>query len=61
MKQTTKRCAKCGSDVLRLFTSLNLKQCHECGHKMKWNLEPGQKPLIGPSRDTEDTIVLRET
>lgn len=51
MKATTKACRLCGSDVLRLFRSLNLKQCHECGHRMPWNLEPGQAPLIGPSRD----------
>lgn len=51
MKPTTKACRLCGSDVLRLFRSLNLKQCHACGHKMPWTCTDGQKPLIGPSQD----------
>lgn len=51
MKQTTKACQRCGGSVLREYMSINLKQCHQCGHKMPWHLEPGQKPLIGPSTD----------
>lgn len=51
-RATTRVCRECGSDVLCVFPSLNLKVCHQCGHKMLWFLEPGQKPLIGSSRDT---------
>lgn len=51
MKQTTKTCHRCGGTVLREFRSLNYKQCHDCGLVLPWNLDPGQKPLVGPSRD----------
>lgn len=47
---TTKRCQKCNGERLRLFASLNYKQCDQCGHKMPWRLDEGQRPLVGPSR-----------
>lgn len=51
VKQTTKICEKCGSQRLRLFMSLNMKQCDECLHTMDWYLSDNQKPLVGSSRD----------
>lgn len=51
MKTSTKQCPECGSTVLRLFTSTNKKQCDDCLTWFDWNLEPGQKPLIGSSTD----------
>lgn len=50
---STKACPKCGCTVLRLFRTLNYKQCHRCLHSFPWTLDPGQKPLIGPSRTLE--------
>lgn len=51
MKPATKQCPECGCPRLRLFRSINLKQCDECLHEFDWHLAPGQKPLVGPSRD----------
>ena len=51
MKQTTKRCPKCTCTRLRLFRPVSEKQCDECLHRFEWNLDQGQEPLIGPSRD----------
>ena len=52
MRITTKTCPACGCDRLRLFRSLNRKQCDACLEWMTWHLEPGQEPLVGSSRDT---------
>ncbi|WP_339119150.1 hypothetical protein [Halomonas sp. BMC6] len=51
MKPTTKHCPRCGCTRLRLYRSINEKQCDRCLHRFDWHLEPGQKPLVGPSRD----------
>lgn len=51
MKRTTKRCWQCGGDVLRAFQSLRKKQCDRCLAWMPWELEEGQAPLVGASRD----------
>lgn len=47
---STKRCPKCRSDVLVLFTSTNLKICNNCKHEFAWHLDPGQTALHAPSR-----------
>jgi len=51
MNGETKRCPACGDDKLIRLASLNQKICHTCGHVMVWNLDPGQRPLVGPSRE----------
>ncbi len=45
-KKSTKQCPKCGSTVLCLLRSLNLKICHDCKHQFNWCLDLGQKKLI---------------
>ena len=50
-RETTKVCRECGCTRLRQFPSLRYKQCDECLAILPWELEPGQKPLIGSSRD----------
>lgn len=54
-KVTTKACPHCGSARLRLFRSLNYKQCHQCRAELSWYLAPGQKPLVESSRDRRPT------
>ena len=44
--RSTKHCPKCGSDVLCLLRSQNVKICHECKHEFPWNLDEGQKRLL---------------
>lgn len=50
---TTKRCPKCGNTHLGLIRTQFLKFCPDCGTWMEWNLDPGQRPLLGPSRTME--------
>lgn len=52
--ETTKKCPECGNTALARFSSMNLKYCPDCYCWMVWKLEPGQKPLIGPSRDRKE-------
>lgn len=56
MKETTKVCPNCGSEVLIHYTSTNQKQCADCYSFLPWHLEAGQKPLIGPSRNLKPSI-----
>ncbi len=50
-QETTKACPRCGGTRLRLYASLNQKQCDNCLEVLPWHLEPGQRPLVGSSRD----------
>lgn len=43
-------CINCGCQQLSLLRSLNIKKCTSCGHEMKWNLDPGQMPLVRSNR-----------
>lgn len=45
-KETTKECNKCGSTVLILLRSLNMKICGICDNEIPWYLEKNQKPLL---------------
>lgn len=47
---TTKKCPNCGNTALGLMRTLNLKFCPDCDTWMEWRLDPGQPPLLGPSR-----------
>ncbi|ASK18429.1 hypothetical protein [Halomonas sp. N3-2A] len=51
MKPTTKQCPRCRCTRLRLFPSMNYKQCDNCLHRFDWHLAEGQRPLVGPSAD----------
>ncbi len=42
-------CPECNSP-LSLMRSNNLKECTSCDYKCDWDLDPGQKPLIGSNR-----------
>ena len=48
-RPSTKACA-CGETRLVLLRSINRKLCPTCRRYIAWRLDPGQKPLIGPSR-----------
>jgi len=50
---TTKRCPLCGNARLGLMRTQNRKYCPDCGLWMSWDLDPGQRPLIGPSREVK--------
>lgn len=56
MKPSTKQCPNCGSNRLRLFRSINEKQCDECLTRFDWLLDEGQEPLIGSSRDRGNSV-----
>lgn len=45
MKETTKKCPKCGCESLALLTSQNIKICANCNHIFPWKLDKGQKPI----------------
>lgn len=47
---TTKICQLCGGDCMIPLRSLNLKICNDCKKETPWDLEPGQKSLVAPSR-----------
>lgn len=47
---TTKLCPHCGHDVVVPLRSLNSKICNGCKKEFPWSLDPGQKPLLAPSR-----------
>lgn len=47
---TTKLCPHCGSDAVVTLRSLNKKICSDCKEEYDWNLDPGQKVLLAPSR-----------
>ncbi len=51
--RTTRACPQCGGTRLRLFRSLNYKQCDACLARFPWTLAPGQAPLLGPSHDRQ--------
>lgn len=42
----SKKCPKCGNTSLALLFTLYLKICTDCGCRMKWKLDKGQKPLL---------------
>ena len=52
-KQTTKQCWNCGCKRLRLYASKRMKQCDECQSIMPWELDEGQSPTVGSSRDKD--------
>lgn len=41
-----KECPACNSTALVRLYSLYIKICGNCGLKIKWNLDEGQKPLL---------------
>lgn len=43
---TTKMCPYCGSDVLGLIRSQNMKWCADCNKWFDWFLDDGQRPLL---------------
>jgi hypothetical protein len=43
-------CDYCGCEALSLLRSLNVKKCTTCGYEKKWNLDPGQMPLVRSNR-----------
>ena len=45
---TTKKCPNCGNTHLGILRSYNLKVCVDCTPftYIKWELDPGQKPLL---------------
>lgn len=45
MKETTKKCPKCGNTHLILLRTLNIKFCSDCNTEIPWFLENGQEPL----------------
>lgn len=47
---TTKLCPYCEHDVVVPLRSLNSKICNGCKQEFPWTLDPGQKPLLAPSR-----------
>lgn len=47
---TTKVCPECKSDKLVKFLSLNYKECNDCGKRIEWNLDKGQKSLVSNNR-----------
>lgn len=49
-KISTKFCAQCASTVLCLLASLHVKICMDCKFENPWEIEPGQRPLMGSSR-----------
>lgn len=49
-RESTKSCPQCGNEALGLIRTQQLKFCPDCSCWFPWHLEPGQKPLLGPSR-----------
>ena len=47
-----KECIKCESPMSNLYSQF-LRICTngKCGNSEQWNLDPGQAPLLGESRD----------
>lgn len=54
---STRKCPKCGNMHLGLMRSQNLKFCPDCDTWIKWELTPGQKPLIQASRNVHNSEV----
>lgn len=52
---STKSCPACSCTDLVLLRSLNKKICADCKTEFDWFLDPGQKPLQGPSRADRKT------
>lgn len=47
---TTKQCPQCGNTHLGLIRTQHLKFCPDCSTWLRWDLAPGQKPLLSASR-----------
>jgi uncharacterized protein with PIN domain len=39
------RCKQCGGPLAK-YSSLNTKQCYDCGKQYDWKLKPKQQPLV---------------
>ena len=52
MKQTTKKCPKCGSTKLLLFSTLKLKSCPDCFLDIPWFKDKDQVDLYCCSPNT---------
>lgn len=46
-----KPCPVCSSPMVNLMSQfVRLCSNNKCGHWVEWNLNPGQKPLLGSNR-----------
>lgn len=43
------KCPCCRGPLIS-YSSMNIRECVDCGHMYSWDLDPGQKPLVTNNR-----------